>query len=295
MAIERPRLRRQALHARRRRRGRRAAHRVRAGVLRHGLSALLDHLAQRRSGEPVPDRGHSRATPRSRAARIRRSRRSSSASPPATRALMMRTDAGAAVRALPLIAGAERRRRSRACSSTSRRQTEYYVESNGVQSPTFTLTVVDLPTVDKLVLEYHFPAYTACSRASWSRAATSPRIKGTEVRAQDHADDDDARRPRAARTTTASAAADDAGRRHAHRQLQGRRAGLLPHRARRPAGREGERVAAVHDRRARRSGAVGRASASRAATRRRRRSRKCSPRCGPTTTSASSSCSCSTR
>ena len=62
-----------------------------------------------------------------------------------------------------------------------------------------------------------------------------------------------------------------------------------------PQGEKVERVAAVHDRRHRRSARRRSASPSRGATRRRPRSKKCSPRRAPTTTSASSSCSCSTR
>jgi hypothetical protein len=38
--------------------------------------------------------------------------------------------------------------------------TEYYVESNGVRSPPFTLTVKDLPAVRRMDLELRYPAYT---------------------------------------------------------------------------------------------------------------------------------------
>ena len=37
---------------------------------------------------------------------------------------------------------------------------EYFVEANGVRSKHYTLKVVDLPYVQQLELEYHFPAYT---------------------------------------------------------------------------------------------------------------------------------------
>ena len=37
---------------------------------------------------------------------------------------------------------------------------EYYVEADGVRSPTYTMKVVELPAVAKLELEYVFPAYT---------------------------------------------------------------------------------------------------------------------------------------
>ena len=38
--------------------------------------------------------------------------------------------------------------------------TDYFIESVGVQSSTFTLDVIDLPYVERLELEYYFPAYT---------------------------------------------------------------------------------------------------------------------------------------
>ncbi len=37
---------------------------------------------------------------------------------------------------------------------------DYFVEAGGVRSSTYTLKVVDLPYVQRLELEYHFPAYT---------------------------------------------------------------------------------------------------------------------------------------
>ena len=58
---------------------------------------------------------------------------------------------------------------------------EYYVESNGVKSPTFTIDVVDLPTVDKLVLEYRFPAYTGLEPRTVDPGGDIAAIKGTEV------------------------------------------------------------------------------------------------------------------
>ena len=62
------------------------------------------------------------------------------------------------------------------------KQTEYYVESNGVKSPTFKVVVFDLPTVDKLVLEYHFPAYTGLQPRNVDPGGDVAALKGTEVR-----------------------------------------------------------------------------------------------------------------
>src|SRR3954449_7581938 len=58
--------------------------------------------------------------------------------------------------------------------------TEYYVESNGVRSGKFMLTVVDLPTVSELDLEYRSPAYTGLAprKADGGDVAA---IRGTDV------------------------------------------------------------------------------------------------------------------
>ena len=37
---------------------------------------------------------------------------------------------------------------------------DYFIEALGVRSPVYTLKVADMPYVQKLELEYHFPAYT---------------------------------------------------------------------------------------------------------------------------------------
>ena len=100
--------------------------------------------------------------------------------------------------------------------------TEYYVEANGVRSPTFTMTVVDLPTVGKLELEYHFPAYTGLPAQKVDVGGDVAALRGTEVLVK-------------ITPTMASPGgkilvnesrqrrADDAGRRHAHRQLHRRK------------------------------------------------------------------------
>jgi hypothetical protein len=58
--------------------------------------------------------------------------------------------------------------------------TEYYVESNGVRSGKFMLTVVDLPTVKDLDLEYRFPAYTGLAPRK-AEGGDVAAIRGTEV------------------------------------------------------------------------------------------------------------------
>src|SRR5207247_10202709 len=60
--------------------------------------------------------------------------------------------------------------------------TDYYVESNGVRSPMFTLSVVDFPTVSKLDLEYHFTAYHSLATRTVEDGGDEAAIRGTDVR-----------------------------------------------------------------------------------------------------------------
>ena len=59
---------------------------------------------------------------------------------------------------------------------------EYMVEANGVRSSSYTLRVVELPYVQHLELEYHFPAYTGLPPQKVEEAGDIAVLKGTEVR-----------------------------------------------------------------------------------------------------------------
>jgi len=59
---------------------------------------------------------------------------------------------------------------------------EYYVEAEGVRSTLFTLKVVDVPYVQQLELEYHFPAYTGLEPQKIEDGGDIAVIAGTEVR-----------------------------------------------------------------------------------------------------------------
>ena len=59
---------------------------------------------------------------------------------------------------------------------------DYFVEAAGVKSATYTLKVVDLPYVQKLELEYHFPAYTGLQPRKIEDGGDIAVLKGTEVR-----------------------------------------------------------------------------------------------------------------
>src|SRR5262245_36985098 len=98
-------------------------------------------------------------------------------------AVLMRTSAGAAFERVPLVAGTGNDDASfEGMLFHLEKQTEYYVESNGVLSKTFTLAVVDLPTVKQLDLEYVFPSYTGLPPRKVDDGGDVAAIRGTEVR-----------------------------------------------------------------------------------------------------------------
>ena len=160
---------------------------------------------------------------------------------------MTRTSAGAAFERIPLVAGSNPSLFEGMLFKLDK-GTEYFVEANGVHSPTFTMSVLDLPTVGKLELEYHFPAYTGLP----VQKVETRRRRGRAAR-HGSVDEGDADHAVARREDSGQRVgqrrADEAGRRHAHRQVhrQGRR--LLQDPADGPARRAGGRVAEVHDRR----------------------------------------------
>jgi hypothetical protein len=59
---------------------------------------------------------------------------------------------------------------------------DYFVEAGGVRSTTFRLNVVDMPYVQKLELEYHFPAYTGLEPRKIEDGGDIAVLRGTEVR-----------------------------------------------------------------------------------------------------------------
>ena len=93
--------------------------------------------------------------------------------------VMMRSAQNAAYDRVPLIPGKEQGTFEGMLFHLEK-PTEYYVESNGVRSAKFTLSVVDLPTVQQMEMEYRFPAYTGLAprKADGGDVAA---IRGTEV------------------------------------------------------------------------------------------------------------------
>ena len=60
--------------------------------------------------------------------------------------------------------------------------TEYFVESAGIRSATHRIEVADLPYVDRLELEYHFPVYTGLAVRTVEGGGDIAALEGTEVR-----------------------------------------------------------------------------------------------------------------
>lgn len=60
-------------------------------------------------------------------------------------------------------------------------ETRYYVESNGVRSETFALGVADLPAVDRLEMEYRFPAYSGLAPRHFEYGGDVAALAGTTV------------------------------------------------------------------------------------------------------------------
>ena len=60
--------------------------------------------------------------------------------------------------------------------------TDYFVESSGIRSPTHRIDVADLPYVEHLELEYHFPAYTGLPSRTVEFGGDIAAVRGTVVR-----------------------------------------------------------------------------------------------------------------
>ena len=147
--------------------------------LRHGLSALLviSRSAEASSPYKIDVRPGNANVPRGSDQTVS-ARLVGFKSKDAT--LMMRTTPGAAFERVPLVPTTDPIAFEGMLFHLDK-ATEYYVESNGVRSPTFSMSVLDLPTVKQLELEYHFPAYTALPPRKVETGGDVAALRGTEV------------------------------------------------------------------------------------------------------------------
>ncbi len=60
-------------------------------------------------------------------------------------------------------------------------ETEYFIEASAVRSPLFRIEVAELPYVQQLTLEYHFPAYTGLQPIRQEDGGDIAALRGTEV------------------------------------------------------------------------------------------------------------------
>jgi len=65
---------------------------------------------------------------------------------------------------------------------------DYYVEANGVRSPTHTISVIAVPRVDRLEVHYHFPSYAGLPDKVEQAGGDIMALKGTEVTLTVHTD-----------------------------------------------------------------------------------------------------------
>ena len=147
--------------------------------LRHGLSALLviSRSAEASSPYKIDVRPGNTSVPRGSDQAVS-ARLVGFKSKEAT--LMMRTSPGAAFERVPLVPGTDPTAFEGMLFHLDK-ATEYYVESNGVNSPTFSMSVLDLPTVKQLELEYRYPAYTALPPRKVDTGGDVAALRGTEV------------------------------------------------------------------------------------------------------------------
>ena len=128
---------------------------------------------------------------------------------------------------------------------------QYYVDSDGVKSPTYSMKVVALPRSTSSSSTTCFRPTPDCLRRRSSTAATSRAARHRSPRER-QADDGDAGRAAADRAGRHIRAEERVGRRP-HGKFQDWRGRLLSRRARRPERRARVSVAEIHDRRDRRS------------------------------------------
>ncbi len=159
-------------------------------------------------------------------------------------ALMMRAEGEQTFQRVPLVESSEAGS-FEGMLFDLKKPLSYYVEADGVASPTYKMALVELPAVDTLELEYVFPAYTGLPPQTVESGGDVAALRGTQVRVK----------VKSTMTTPGGALALDPGapaplavaRTASSPELHDCRRRLLPRRADRPEGRARHRVAEVHD------------------------------------------------
>jgi hypothetical protein len=96
-------------------------------------------------------------------------------------ALMIRKSADAPFERVPLVRSDTEANKYEGILFDLAAPIDYFVEAEGVKSPIYSLKVVDLPYVQKLELELHFPAYTGMPPRKIEDGGDLAVLKGTQV------------------------------------------------------------------------------------------------------------------
>ena len=263
------------------------------GYLRQGASALLLHGRRRPRSQPVSHQREARQHDGPARVRSGRSSPTIQGFESDKAELLIRKSVNAQFEHIPMVFNNDTKTFEGMLFDLPG-SIDYFVESGGVRVDVFTMHAADLPYVKQLEMEYVFPAYTGLAPRKIENGGDIAVLQGTQVRVRITPtmkspsgrillDGEQRHRARA-------------GRRRVHRDDSRHQGRLL---SRRAAGRSREqarqRVAPVHDRRARRPGRRPCRLRSPAATPRRRRSKSSPSKRAQTTTSACGSSSWCTR
>jgi DNA-directed RNA polymerase subunit F len=147
--------------------------------LRHGLSALLivSRSAEAASPYKIDVRPGNAKVPRG-ADQTIRAKLLGFSSKDVT--LMVQTVPGGAYEHVPLVPTSDPAAFEGLLFHLEK-ESKYFVEANGVRSDVFTMTVVDLPTVAQLELEYRFPPYTGLPPRKVETGGDVAALHGTDV------------------------------------------------------------------------------------------------------------------
>src|SRR6478672_4455358 len=148
--------------------------------LRHGLSALLivSRSAEAASPYKIEVTPGNTKVPRGADQPVKAKLQGFTAK---DAALMVRLDPAGQFERVPLVASGEPSAFEGVLFHLEK-SADYFVEANGVNSSSFKIDVVDLPTVDHLVLEYRFPSYTGLQPRTVDPGGDIAALQGTEVR-----------------------------------------------------------------------------------------------------------------
>ncbi|MGH7445743.1 MAG: DUF4175 family protein, partial [Longimicrobiales bacterium] len=153
---------------------------ARPATLRHGADALLNPLAPTASAQPfsIDVEPGNDTIPRGADATVRALLRGFTAG---GADVLVRTGADSIFVRLPMVAPGTDSSTFEVMLFTLREDAEYFVESGDIRSSVHRITVVDLPYVERLTLEYRFPAYTNLPPQVVEEGGDVAALRGTTV------------------------------------------------------------------------------------------------------------------